>query len=119
MIDTFSTVAADRHGAAKAWKEETGKRVFGYFAGVSPEEILFAADVLPIRITAIDGVENRVSSRIDVILDDTPPEAEIDHPGDHQVFNIGATVEIEGTASDARGLSGVELRLDEALTIDF
>jgi benzoyl-CoA reductase subunit C len=51
MLDPFAAVAADRHGAARTWKEQTGNPVFGYFAGVSPEEILFAADVLPIRIT--------------------------------------------------------------------
>jgi benzoyl-CoA reductase subunit C len=51
LNDTFATVAGDRHGAAKRWKEETGNKVFGYFSAVSPEEILFAADVLPIRIT--------------------------------------------------------------------
>ena len=51
VIDTFATVAGDRHGAARSWKEETGKKVFGYFTEVSPEEILFAANVLPIRIT--------------------------------------------------------------------
>jgi benzoyl-CoA reductase subunit C len=51
MNDTFATVAGDRHGAARSWKEKTGNKVFGYFTGVSPEEILFAADVLPIRIT--------------------------------------------------------------------
>jgi benzoyl-CoA reductase subunit C len=48
---TFAAVAGDRHGAARSWKQETGNKVFGYFTGVSPEEILFAADVLPIRIT--------------------------------------------------------------------
>jgi len=51
MLDAFTDVCADRHGAARSWKGETGKKVFGYFSGVSPEEILFAADVLPIRIT--------------------------------------------------------------------
>jgi benzoyl-CoA reductase subunit C len=48
---TFAAVAGDRHGAARSWKQETGNKVFGYFTGVSPEEILFAADVLPVRIT--------------------------------------------------------------------
>jgi benzoyl-CoA reductase subunit C len=51
MLADFAAVAGDRHGAARSWKSETGNKVFGYFTGVSPEEILFAADVLPIRIT--------------------------------------------------------------------
>ena len=51
MVDTFAQVADERHDTAKRWKEETGKKVFGYFTGVSPEEILYAGDVLPVRIT--------------------------------------------------------------------
>jgi len=48
---TFASVAEDRHETARRWKEETGKKVFGYFTGVAPEEIMYAGDVLPIRIT--------------------------------------------------------------------
>jgi benzoyl-CoA reductase subunit C len=51
MLDAFTKVCEDRHGAARSWKQETGNKVFGYFTAVSPEEILYAADVLPIRIT--------------------------------------------------------------------
>jgi len=49
--DAFAQVAGDRHETVRRWKEETGKKVFGSFTGVSPEEILHAADVLPVRIT--------------------------------------------------------------------
>ncbi|MBW1785788.1 MAG: 2-hydroxyacyl-CoA dehydratase [Deltaproteobacteria bacterium] len=51
MIDAFAQFNEDRHQAIKKYKEKTGKKVFGYFCCLSPEEILFAADVLPIRIT--------------------------------------------------------------------
>ena len=33
------------------WKDE-GKKVFGYFCSYIPEEILYAADILPIRMRA-------------------------------------------------------------------
>ena len=51
MIDAFAQFSEDRHQAIKKYKEKTGKKVFGYFCCLSPEEILFAADILPIRIT--------------------------------------------------------------------
>jgi benzoyl-CoA reductase subunit C len=39
-----------RHDYAKAWKERTGGKVIGYFCTYVPEEILYAAGVLPVRI---------------------------------------------------------------------
>ena len=51
MNDTVDRYTADRHSAAKNWKKETGKKVYGYFCCLTPEEILYAADVLPVRIT--------------------------------------------------------------------
>lgn len=54
MIEEFTRFTNNRHEAIKAWKKETGKKVFGYFCCLAPEEILFAADILPIRITG-DG----------------------------------------------------------------
>jgi benzoyl-CoA reductase subunit C len=39
-----------RHDYAKEWKEKTGGKVIGYFCTYVPEEILYAADVLPVRI---------------------------------------------------------------------
>jgi len=51
MIRTFEQYHENQHEAIKRWKQENGKQVFGYFCCVTPEEILFAADVLPVRIT--------------------------------------------------------------------
>ena len=51
MNEIFTRYAQDRHGAVKKWKQETGKKVYGYFCCLTPEEILYAADVLPVRIT--------------------------------------------------------------------
>jgi len=39
-----------RHEYAKAWKERTGNKVIGYFCTYVPEEILSAADILPVRV---------------------------------------------------------------------
>ena len=51
MIDIFAWYCEKRHHAVKEWKAQTGKKVYGYFCCVTPEEILFAADILPVRIT--------------------------------------------------------------------
>ena len=50
MFDTFAGWYNERHDYAKAWKARTGGKVLGYFCTYVPEEILFAADVLPVRI---------------------------------------------------------------------
>jgi benzoyl-CoA reductase subunit C len=51
MNETIQQYAENRHEAVKEWKEKTGKKVYGYFCCLSPEEVLAAADVLPVRIT--------------------------------------------------------------------
>ncbi len=51
MIEAFLKYTTNNHSAIKEWKRKTGKPVYGYFCCVSPEEILYAADVLPVRIT--------------------------------------------------------------------
>ncbi|MBI2303966.1 MAG: benzoyl-CoA reductase, bzd-type, subunit N [Chloroflexi bacterium] len=40
----------NRHQYAQEWKARTGGKVLGYFCTYVPEEILYAADVLPVRI---------------------------------------------------------------------
>ncbi|MFC1886524.1 2-hydroxyacyl-CoA dehydratase subunit D [Thermodesulfobacteriota bacterium] len=51
MNETFERLCENRHDEVRKWKEKTGKKVFGYFCCMSPEEILYAADILPVRIT--------------------------------------------------------------------
>jgi benzoyl-CoA reductase subunit C len=51
MNDLFARCCEDRHEMARQWKTETGGKVYGYFCCLSPEEILFAAGILPVRIT--------------------------------------------------------------------
>lgn len=50
MMEKFKEWYENRHDYAKQWKEKTGGKVLGYFCTYVPEEILYAADVLPVRI---------------------------------------------------------------------
>jgi len=50
MVDTFKDWFENRHDYARAWKEKTGGKVMGYFCTYVPEELLYAADILPVRI---------------------------------------------------------------------
>jgi benzoyl-CoA reductase subunit C len=50
IFETFREWIDNRHEYAKAWKERTGNRVIGYFCTYVPEEILYAANILPVRI---------------------------------------------------------------------
>lgn len=50
MIEKFKDVYEKRHEYAMNWKRETGGKVLGYFCTYVPEEFLYAADVLPVRI---------------------------------------------------------------------
>lgn len=46
----FHDIVADRHEYAKKWKAKTGGKVIGYFCTYVPEEIISAANILPVRI---------------------------------------------------------------------
>ncbi len=50
MFDQFKDWYENRHVYAKKWKERTGGKVIGYFCTYVPEEILYAANILPVRI---------------------------------------------------------------------
>jgi benzoyl-CoA reductase subunit C len=50
MIEQFKEWERKRHDYAKKWKEDNGGKVLGYFCTYVPEEILYAAGVLPVRI---------------------------------------------------------------------
>ncbi|PWI46704.1 benzoyl-CoA reductase, bzd-type, subunit N [Candidatus Heimdallarchaeota archaeon B3_Heim] len=50
FFNQFKDWYEDRHEYAKAWKERTGGKVIGYFCTYVPEEILYAANILPVRI---------------------------------------------------------------------
>lgn len=50
MFEQFRGWYEGRHDYARAWKERTGGKVVGFFCTYVPEEILLAADILPVRI---------------------------------------------------------------------
>ncbi len=50
MFDQFKEWYENRHEYAKEWKEKNGGKVIGIFCTYVPEEILYAADILPVRI---------------------------------------------------------------------
>ncbi|MFX0058430.1 MAG: benzoyl-CoA reductase, bzd-type, subunit N [Candidatus Hodarchaeota archaeon] len=50
MFDQFKDWYENRHDYAKKWKERTGGKVIGTFCTYVPEEILYAANILPVRI---------------------------------------------------------------------
>jgi benzoyl-CoA reductase subunit C len=50
MIEMFQAWYENRHAYAKGWKEKTGGKVLGYFCTQIPEEIVYAALILPVRI---------------------------------------------------------------------
>lgn len=58
-MEKFQQWATNRHQYAKEWKEKTGKKVVGYLCTYTPEELFYAADVLPVRI--FGGHESDIS----------------------------------------------------------
>ncbi|MDX9786143.1 MAG: benzoyl-CoA reductase, bzd-type, subunit N [Desulfobacterales bacterium] len=50
MIEEFQQVYENRHEYARKWKERTGGKVMGYLCTYVPEEVLYAANVLPVRL---------------------------------------------------------------------
>ena len=51
MLD-FKQMVADRHEYAREWKKRTGGKVIGYFETYFPEEVAYAAGLLPVRLLA-------------------------------------------------------------------
>jgi benzoyl-CoA reductase subunit C len=48
----FKALVENRHEYAKAWKAKTGGKVLGWIEPYFPEEVAYAAGVLPVRILA-------------------------------------------------------------------
>ena len=43
-------LATERHSYAQEWKARAGRKVIGYFCTYVPEEIIYAAGILPVRV---------------------------------------------------------------------
>ena len=51
-MNKFQEILKNRHEYAKAWKARTGGKVLGYIETYMPEEIVYAAGLLPVRLLA-------------------------------------------------------------------
>lgn len=49
-MERFQELLETRHAYAKDWKQKTGGKVLGYLCTYFPEELAYAAGVLPVRI---------------------------------------------------------------------
>ncbi|UCF66132.1 MAG: 2-hydroxyacyl-CoA dehydratase [Acidobacteriota bacterium] len=58
MIETYKNWYETRHEIAQDWKQSTGGKVLGYFCTYVPEEILYAANVLPVRVLGSHEPQN-------------------------------------------------------------
>lgn len=58
MIEMFKEWYTARHDYAREWKKKTGGKVLGYFCTYVPEEILYAANVLPVRVLGSHEPQN-------------------------------------------------------------
>lgn len=60
-LDKMAQVIADHHGYAQRWRERTGGRIAGYLCTYTPEELLYAAGALPVRVLGTHEPENVTS----------------------------------------------------------
>jgi benzoyl-CoA reductase subunit C len=51
-LDKFKELVNNRHEYAKNWKARTGGKILGYFEPYFPEEIAYAAGMLPVKVLA-------------------------------------------------------------------
>jgi len=58
MIEKYKEWYDNRHEYVKKWKKKTGGKVLGYMCTYVPEEILYAAEVLPVRILGSHEPQN-------------------------------------------------------------
>jgi benzoyl-CoA reductase subunit C len=62
-MEKFLKVLEDRHAYAKDWKSRTGGKVIGYYDTYFPEELAYAAGILPVRILA-EHIEDDSTDRL-------------------------------------------------------
>ncbi|MDR3294383.1 MAG: 2-hydroxyacyl-CoA dehydratase [Clostridiales Family XIII bacterium] len=62
-LKTFKEILENRHAYAKSWKAKTGRKVLGFYDTYFPEEVAYAAGLMPVRILAeheADDVTDRL-----------------------------------------------------------
>ena len=57
-FETFRNWRVNRAQYAREWKERTGGKVMGYFCTYAPEELMYAAGILPVRILGSHEVQD-------------------------------------------------------------
>jgi len=57
-MEKFKEWYENRHDYARQWKEKNGGKVIGFFCTYVPEEILYAAGVLPVRVLGSHEPQN-------------------------------------------------------------
>ncbi|KUK52286.1 MAG: Benzoyl-CoA reductase, bzd-type, N subunit [Desulfotomaculum sp. 46_296] len=57
-MEKFMEWYENRHDYARQWKEKNGGKVIGFFCTYVPEEILYAADILPVRVLGSHQPQN-------------------------------------------------------------
>lgn len=63
MLAKFEEIINNRHQIAQGWKA-AGKKVIGYFCIYTPEEVLYAAGILPVRIMGINEPPSQADTHI-------------------------------------------------------
>jgi benzoyl-CoA reductase subunit C len=51
-MERLEEILKNRHEYARAWKKRTGGKVLGYYEPYMPEELVYAAGILPVRLLA-------------------------------------------------------------------
>jgi len=57
-MEVFKDIYENRHKYQKEWKEKSGSKMVGYFCTYAPEEIMYAADIIPVRILGSHEPQN-------------------------------------------------------------
>ncbi|MBN2563391.1 MAG: benzoyl-CoA reductase, bzd-type, subunit N [Phycisphaerae bacterium] len=57
-FETFRNWRVNRAQYAKQWKQRTGGRIIGYFCTYAPEELMYAAGILPVRVLGSHEVQD-------------------------------------------------------------
>ncbi len=63
-LTKFEQLFENRHQYAQEWKGRTGRQVMGFFCTYTPEEIIYAAGILPVRIFGSHQVQDITDSHI-------------------------------------------------------
>ena len=63
-MERFREIIEHRHEYAQAWKQRTGGKILGYFCSYVPEEIIYAAGILPVRIIGSHEPKTRTERHI-------------------------------------------------------